>query len=134
MVRAPSLAGASAAGAISNPTPQARLSKTELWIDLLPPLYEKILGVGFGALSEVVVPGIHVGDVRLHHVLDQLCEGDLRHPAELLLRLGAVTLFCFGFIDGGISVPWMVVFRSAIDKHGSKNRRRSLLRFMKVKS
>lgn len=40
----------------------------------------------------VVVASVHVGNVRLHHVLDKLLEGDLRHPAELLLCLGAVTL------------------------------------------
>ena len=40
----------------------------------------------------VLVSSVHVRDVGLHHVLHKLLEGDLRHPAELLLRLGAVTL------------------------------------------
>lgn len=40
----------------------------------------------------MVVAGVHVGDIRLHHVLYELLEGDLRNPAQLLLGLGAVTL------------------------------------------
>lgn len=44
------------------------------------------------------MPGVDVGDVRLHHVLHQLREGDLRHPAEFVLRLRAVALFDSGYI------------------------------------
>lgn len=40
----------------------------------------------------VLVAGIDVGDVALHHVLHKLLESDLRDPAELLLRLRAVAL------------------------------------------
>lgn len=41
---------------------------------------------------KVLVSGVDVGDVRLHHVLHQFLEGDFRDPPQLVLRLGAVAL------------------------------------------
>lgn len=57
----------------------------------LPPKENKTRPRRVTALR-VVVASVHVGNVGLHHVLHKLLEGDLRHPAKLLLRLGAVTL------------------------------------------
>lgn len=44
------------------------------------------------AVSKVLVPGVDVSDVRLHHVLHQLFERDFRDPSQLVLRLSAVAL------------------------------------------
>lgn len=40
----------------------------------------------------MLIAGIDVGKVTLHHIIHELLEGDFRHPPKLLLRLGAVTL------------------------------------------
>lgn len=40
----------------------------------------------------MLVAGVNVGDVTLHHVFHQLLESDFRDPAELFFRLRAVAL------------------------------------------